>query len=122
MMAKMMRIVIVVIVAKKVIDDLKFVDDGNSDDDDDKRFDGDYFKDGVGFDDEFMDIHYYRKVLHPLPFHRRRRRDPHNICDLGYKTPNEISVVFHNGFNYDYHFIMKELETWTNHRQIHKLL
>ena len=23
--------------------------------------------------------------------------------------PNEISVVFHNGSNYDYHFIIKEL-------------
>ena len=23
--------------------------------------------------------------------------------------PNEISAVFHNGSNYDYHFIMKEL-------------
>ena len=23
--------------------------------------------------------------------------------------PNEIAVVFHNGLNYDYHFIIKEL-------------
>ena len=23
--------------------------------------------------------------------------------------PNEIPVVFHNGWNYDYHFIIKEL-------------
>ena len=25
------------------------------------------------------------------------------------KTPKEISVVFHNGSTYDYHFIIKEL-------------
>ena len=33
----------------------------------------------------------------------------HNICNLRYKVPKEISVVFHNGFTYDYHFIIKEL-------------
>ena len=33
----------------------------------------------------------------------------HSICNLRYKTPKEISVVFHNGFTFDYHFIIKEL-------------
>ena len=33
----------------------------------------------------------------------------HNICNLRYKTPKEIPVVFHNGSRYDYHFIIKEL-------------
>ena len=33
----------------------------------------------------------------------------HNICNLRYKTPKEITVVFHNGFRYDYHFIIEEL-------------
>ena len=33
----------------------------------------------------------------------------HNICNLRYKTPKEIPVVFHNGSKYDYHFITKEL-------------
>ena len=32
-----------------------------------------------------------------------------DICNLRYKTPKEISVVFHNGFTYYYHFIIKEL-------------
>ena len=32
-----------------------------------------------------------------------------NICNLRYKVPKEIPVVFHNGSNYDYHFIIKEL-------------
>ena len=34
----------------------------------------------------------------------------HNICNLRYKTPKEIPVVFHNGSTYDYHLIIKELK------------
>ena len=33
----------------------------------------------------------------------------HNICNLRYKVPREVPVVFHNGSTYDYHFIIKEL-------------
>ena len=33
----------------------------------------------------------------------------HNICNLRYKIPKEITVVFHNISTYDYHFIIKEL-------------
>ena len=33
----------------------------------------------------------------------------HNICNIRYKVPKEIPVVFHNGSTYDYHFIIKEL-------------
>ena len=33
----------------------------------------------------------------------------HNICNLRYKIPKEIPVVFHNGSTYDYYFIIKEL-------------
>ena len=33
----------------------------------------------------------------------------HDICNLRYKIPNEIPVVFYNGSTYDYHFIIKEL-------------
>ena len=33
----------------------------------------------------------------------------HNICNLRYKVPKEISIVFHNGSIHDYHFIIKEL-------------
>ena len=33
----------------------------------------------------------------------------HSICNLKFNMPNEIPVVFHNGSNYDYHFIIKEL-------------
>ena len=33
----------------------------------------------------------------------------HSICNLRYKTPKEIPVVFHNGSTYDYHFITNQL-------------
>ena len=33
----------------------------------------------------------------------------HSICNLKFNVPNEIPVVFRNGLNYDYHFIIKEL-------------
>ena len=33
----------------------------------------------------------------------------HSICNLKYSVPKNIPVVFHNGSNYDYHFIIKEL-------------
>ena len=32
-----------------------------------------------------------------------------NVCNLRYKVPKEIPVVFHNGSTNDYHFIIKEL-------------
>ena len=31
------------------------------------------------------------------------------MCNLTYKVPKEIPVVFHNGSTYDYHFIINEL-------------
>ena len=33
----------------------------------------------------------------------------HSGCNLRYKVPEEISVVFHNGSTYDCHFIIKQL-------------
>ena len=33
----------------------------------------------------------------------------HDICNLRYKIPKKISVVFHNGSIYNYHFIIKDL-------------
>ena len=33
----------------------------------------------------------------------------HSICNLKYKVPKKTPIVFHNGSNYDYHFIIKEL-------------
>ena len=33
----------------------------------------------------------------------------HSICNLKYAVPKNNPIVFHNGSNYDYHFIIKEL-------------
>ena len=33
----------------------------------------------------------------------------HSICNLKFNVLNEIPIVFHNGSNYDYHFIIKEI-------------
>ena len=32
-----------------------------------------------------------------------------SICNLKNNTPRKIPIAFHNGSNYDYHFIIKEL-------------
>ena len=37
------------------------------------------------------------------------KRCCNNICNLKYSVPKEINIVFQNGFNYDNHFIIKEL-------------
>ena len=37
------------------------------------------------------------------------RAAAHSNCNLNYKIPKEIPVVFHNGSTYDYHFIIKQL-------------
>ena len=36
------------------------------------------------------------------------REAAHSICNLRYKVPKEIPIVFHNGSSYDCHFIMKQ--------------
>ena len=33
----------------------------------------------------------------------------HSICNLKYSVPKKVSIAFHNGTKYDYHFIIKEL-------------
>ena len=51
----------------------------------------------------------HHKVRDHCYYTGKYRGAAHNICNLRYKVPKEISVVFHNGSTYDYHFIIKEL-------------
>ena len=50
-----------------------------------------------------------QKVTDHCHYTGKYRGAAHNICNLRYKIPKEIPVVFHNGSTYDYHFIIKEL-------------
>ena len=58
------------------------------------------------FDKSDKKHHKVREHCHCMG---KYRGAAHNICNLRYKVPKEILVVFHNGSTYDYHFIIKEL-------------
>ena len=49
------------------------------------------------------------KVRDHRHFTGKYRGAAHNTCNLRYKIPKNIPVIFHNGSTYDYHFIIKEL-------------
>ena len=51
----------------------------------------------------------YHKVRDHCHYTGKYRSAAHDICNLRYKIPKEIPVVFHNGSTYDYHFIIKNL-------------
>ena len=51
----------------------------------------------------------YHKVRDHCHYAGKLRGAAHNICNLRYKIPKEIPVVFHNSSTYDYHFIIKQL-------------
>ena len=44
-----------------------------------------------------------------MSYTRIFRGAAHDICNLRYKTPKKIPVVFHNGSTFNYLFIIKEL-------------
>ena len=51
----------------------------------------------------------YRKVIDYCHYTGKYRSAAHSICNSKFNVPNEIPLVFHNGSNYGYHFIIKEL-------------
>ena len=51
----------------------------------------------------------HHKVKDHCHYTGKYRGAAHNICNLRYRIPKEIPIVFHNGSTYDYHFIIKEL-------------
>ena len=50
-----------------------------------------------------------QKIRDHCHYTGKYRGAAHNICNLRYKIPKEIPVVFHNGSTCDYHFMIKEL-------------
>ena len=51
----------------------------------------------------------YCKVRDHCHYTGKYRDTAHSICNLKYSVPKKVSIAFHNGSNYDYHFIIKEL-------------
>ena len=47
-----------------------------------------------------------KKIRDHCHFTGKYRGAAHDICNLNYKAPNEIPVIFHNGSTYDCHFII----------------
>ena len=58
---------------------------------------------------EFSDDKNKKKARDYYHYTRKFRGPAHSVCNLRYKVPKEIPIVFHNGSAYDYHFIIKNL-------------
>ena len=64
---------------------------------------------GKTFLKKFENDKNYQKVRDHCHFTGEYSDAAHSICNLKFKVPNEIPVVFQNSSNYDYHFIIKDL-------------
>ena len=64
-----------------------------------------YIHKGFSTDDENKKYHKVRDLYH---YTGKYREAAHDICNLRYKTPKEIPIVFQNGSTFDYHLIIKE--------------
>ena len=62
-----------------------------------------------GFSNDDDDNKKYFKIRDYCHYTGKYKGAAHDICNLRYKAPKEIPVVFHNGSTYDYPFIIKEL-------------
>ena len=58
---------------------------------------------------EFSTDKKYCKVRDHCHYTGKYREAAHSICNLRYKIPREIPVVFHNGSTYNYNFIIEQL-------------
>lgn len=47
------------------------------------------------------------KVCNYSHYTGKYKSSAHSICNLKYKTPKDVPAVFHNGSNYDNHFLTK---------------
>ena len=61
------------------------------------------------FENKYVKDKKYCKVRDHCHYTGEYRGAAHSICNLKYSVPKKIPIVFHNGSNYDYHFIIKEL-------------
>ena len=61
------------------------------------------------FENKYLKDKKYPKVTDHYHYTGEHSGAAHSICNLIYSVPRKISIVFHNGSNYDYHFIIKDL-------------
>ena len=61
------------------------------------------------FGNRYLRDKRYSKVRCHRHFSGEYRAAAHGICNLKYSVPKEIFIAFHNGFNCDYHLIIKAL-------------
>ena len=61
------------------------------------------------FENEYLKDKKYCKVRDHCHYTGEYRDAANSICNLKYRVPKKIPIVFHNESNYGYHFIMKEL-------------
>ena len=59
--------------------------------------------------EQFCNDKNKKKVKDHCHYTGKFRGAAQSECNLRYKVPKEIPVVFHNGSTYDYHFIIKKL-------------
>ena len=61
------------------------------------------------FENKYLKDKKCRKVRDHCHYTSEYRGAAHSICDLKYIVPKNIPIAFHNGSNYNYHFIIKKL-------------
>ena len=61
------------------------------------------------FKDRYVKDKKYCKVRDHCHYTEECRGAAHSICNLKNSVPKKILIVFHNGSNYDYDFIIKKL-------------
>ena len=59
------------------------------------------------FENKYVKYKRYYKVRDHCRYTGQYRGAAKTICNLNYSVPKEIPIVFHNGSNYDYHYIIK---------------
>ena len=62
------------------------------------------------FENKYLKDKRFRKFRDHFHYTGEYRGAAHSICNLKYSVPKKIPIVFHNGSNYGYHFIIKWLE------------
>ena len=61
------------------------------------------------FENKYLKEKQYCKVRDNCHYTGEHRGAVHSICNLKHSVSKNIPIVFHNGSNHNYHFIIKEL-------------